>query len=189
MDRRIQKTRKAIQDAYFRLLKEEKGRKITISKIAQEANIDRKTFYLHYESVEDILKAFSDERIEELLADLKETEFFEDPLKLGIVFELLNAILERDMDIYRDLSREASYSYFWDRLHMIMVRALVNVYADKVSVSGEEFGIYCDFFISGLIHIYQGFLRDPESTDPQKFSDIVVDIALNGVSHLFALPR
>ena len=66
MDRRIEKTRKAIQEAYFRLIMNSKLKKITISEIAKEADIDRKTFYLHYESIDDILKDFTNLKINEL---------------------------------------------------------------------------------------------------------------------------
>ena len=55
MDKRISKTRDAIIDAYLELIFEKKEQKITISELAQRANIARKTFYLHYESLEDII--------------------------------------------------------------------------------------------------------------------------------------
>ncbi len=47
-DRRVRKTKKAIQDAYFRLLEKKRTEKITVAEITREADIDRKTFYLHY---------------------------------------------------------------------------------------------------------------------------------------------
>ena len=56
MDKRISKTRDAIIDAYLELIFEKKEQKITISELAQRANIARKTFYLHYESLEDIMR-------------------------------------------------------------------------------------------------------------------------------------
>ena len=65
MDRRIAKTRKAIQNAYFSLLAEDTTR-ITIAEIARRANIDRKTFYLHYESVDDIVKKTCIEKLQDL---------------------------------------------------------------------------------------------------------------------------
>ena len=47
-DRRVRKTKKAIQEAYFKLLEKKKTEKITVAEITREADIDRKTFYLHY---------------------------------------------------------------------------------------------------------------------------------------------
>ncbi|MGI6591327.1 MAG: TetR/AcrR family transcriptional regulator [Eggerthellaceae bacterium] len=56
-DRRIVRTETAISAAFFRLLDRMPYSKITVSAIAREANINRKTFYLHYRSVEDLLKS------------------------------------------------------------------------------------------------------------------------------------
>ena len=54
-DRRVLKTRAAIEQAFVDLLDTTEYRKITISAIAQAANINRKTFYLHYSSIDELL--------------------------------------------------------------------------------------------------------------------------------------
>ncbi len=55
-DKRVVRTRAAIDAAFRRLLDRIPYSKITVSAIAREANINRKTFYLHYNSVDDLLK-------------------------------------------------------------------------------------------------------------------------------------
>ena len=49
MDRRVAKTRKLILNAFLKLLKEKGFEKITIQDIADEADINRGTVYLHFE--------------------------------------------------------------------------------------------------------------------------------------------
>nr|WP_238600677.1 TetR family transcriptional regulator [Metasolibacillus meyeri] len=68
MDRRIIKSQKAIQDTFLNLLMEEGFDAITVKQIAEEANIGRKTFYLHYLDKYDLL----DKIIDEHLARLRE---------------------------------------------------------------------------------------------------------------------
>lgn len=65
LDRRVRKTRKLIQDALFALLIEMPYRKIRISQITERADISRSTFYLHYETKEDLLMSVVDEMIDE----------------------------------------------------------------------------------------------------------------------------
>ena len=43
MDRRVRKTHKAIMQAYFDLIRENKTTKVSVSDIARKADIDRKT--------------------------------------------------------------------------------------------------------------------------------------------------
>ena len=48
-DRRVRKTRSAIKSSFIELLNEKELEKITIQDIADRADINRGTFYLHYE--------------------------------------------------------------------------------------------------------------------------------------------
>lgn len=54
-DRRVVRTRAAIEHAFRELLATTPYDKITVSSVARVAGINRKTFYLHYDSVDDLL--------------------------------------------------------------------------------------------------------------------------------------
>jgi AcrR family transcriptional regulator len=69
MDRRQQKTRSAIFDAFSRLLDNSKYNKITIKDIINEANISRSTFYDHFESKDDLLKEMYQELFQHIFSN------------------------------------------------------------------------------------------------------------------------
>lgn len=52
LDRRVVRSRRLIIDAFERLLLKESLEDITVSAIAREADIDRKTFYQHFGSID-----------------------------------------------------------------------------------------------------------------------------------------
>lgn len=81
-DRRSQKTRKAICDAFSELLAEKELHKITVQEIADKADVNRVTFYKHYLDVYDLYDKIEEEVLIELgllilqLGELYSEEFF-----------------------------------------------------------------------------------------------------------------
>ncbi|MCP4164737.1 MAG: TetR family transcriptional regulator [Chloroflexi bacterium] len=55
VDRRIQRTRKLLQDALITLILEKGYDKITVQDIIDEANVGRSTFYAHYLDKDDLM--------------------------------------------------------------------------------------------------------------------------------------
>jgi len=55
VDRRILRTRKALRNALFELIKEKGFDAISVEEITERANLGRATFYLHYKDKEDLL--------------------------------------------------------------------------------------------------------------------------------------
>ena len=66
MDRRQKKTRKAILDACFSLIQKKDIQQVTINEIAEQANINRGTFYLHFEDKYDMMNSFENEMISKI---------------------------------------------------------------------------------------------------------------------------
>ena len=74
-DRRIVKTKRAIKNAFIKLLSEKDFNDITVKNIADEADIDRKTLYNHYNGIYEIRDELENDLIELLEQAIKELDF------------------------------------------------------------------------------------------------------------------
>lgn len=63
LDRRVQRTRKSLQDALMALILEEGYDEISIQDITEKANLGRATFYLHFRDKDELLLAVMDQFI------------------------------------------------------------------------------------------------------------------------------
>ena len=62
-DLRFKKTELAIRESFFHLIEHKKSNEITVAEISRHALLGRGTFYQHYRSIEDLVKAIENEAI------------------------------------------------------------------------------------------------------------------------------
>ena len=66
-DRRTRRTQKLLKDAFIKLLSEKKLNEITVKELCDMADINRGTFYLHYQDIYDLKRKLEDEIYQQLL--------------------------------------------------------------------------------------------------------------------------
>jgi len=122
MDRRIRKTREAISEAFIALLAEKSFEQITINEIADRADINRGTIYLHYIDKFDLLE----QCIETHVAQLRENCFDNDNAHIPSKYAMLNAFqyLEQHAAIYTTLLVNKGIPAFRNRLMTVVLHTL-----------------------------------------------------------------
>jgi AcrR family transcriptional regulator len=102
LDRRIVKSKKAIRDSFITLMQEKGFKDITVSDIVRLADLNRGTFYKHYQYTVDVLN----EIIEEVNTDLIES--FREPYK-GMEILELNQLTTSAIKIFDHVHKYASF--------------------------------------------------------------------------------
>lgn len=71
-DRRIRKSKAALQESLISLMKEKDFKEISITDIVQTADLNRGTFYKHYQYKEELLEEAIDDVIKDLIDSYRE---------------------------------------------------------------------------------------------------------------------
>ena len=127
-DRRITKTKAAIREAFFSIIKEKDAPKVTVTEIAKRANIDRKTFYLHYDSTDAIMVEFYQDLINEFLLILEKNDFFDRFFDVSSLFQSLNLLIDQNIELYRHIAKMPSYFSFLEDIKNIIKIAGILIY-------------------------------------------------------------
>ena len=67
-----------IKDTFISLLEDRPLAQITVKDIVASAGINRNTFYLHYETTDDVLKEIQSRHISEYIEKVKDLTYTED---------------------------------------------------------------------------------------------------------------
>ena len=107
-DPRVIKTKKQFRKAFKELmLVYDDFMSITVKELCDKACLNRKTFYLHYKQVDELLLEVQDEYIEEFYHRIKNFDFYEDAEKIIKVYFEMN---EGD-PVYRKIAITSVYFF------------------------------------------------------------------------------
>ena len=183
-DLRYRRTEAAILQAFDELLKGLDSKKITVSALAREADIDRKTFYLHYNSTEDIIREYAEEKTRELLARLTIKSFFSLSFDRKIFAKEVNSMLAEHLDFCKMVAGNPSLSFFWNEVQNVTVEILSEIYARHSKLPESDLRIQVSFFVAGAMYVYQRWLRDEIPCSMEELGDKVSQIAFTGVQSI-----
>jgi AcrR family transcriptional regulator len=186
-DRRITKTKAAIREAFFSIIKDNKSSKITITDIANRANIDRKTFYLHYDSPEAIMEEFYQSLINDFLLILEKNDFFDRSFDVLALFQSLNTLAQRDIELYRHIAKMPSYASFWEEIKDIAKSVVIESMSGAINMSRDELNMYAEFYAAGIISAYLKWLRNEVNLTETEVVNILSTASYYGFQKL--LPK
>ncbi|HDI3439620.1 TPA: TetR/AcrR family transcriptional regulator [Listeria monocytogenes] len=143
MDRRQRKTRESIFKAFSTLLETKRYANITVQEIIDEANVGRSTFYAHFETKDELLKALCTDIFSHVFAD--------------------EVMSEKTHDYSRNNNGlETSLSH--------IIHHLKDSETNIVSILSSESGeLFMKYFKEYLTEMFSKYLNEPKVNAPADF--------------------
>ena len=110
-DLRVRRTLASIRKAFYELVLEKNYNEISITELTEHAGINRKTFYLHYSSLDDLVSEIEDEIVSEILEKVgKNAENLDLAGCIGNFYYFLESCNEDQQKLLCD----SHYSFFYE---------------------------------------------------------------------------
>lgn len=185
-DLRVIKTREAINLAFERMLETTSYSEVTVSAIAREARVSRKTFYAHYSSVDDLLELMVQRAVDEVADEIQPEG------ELLVVDEWVTEFVRTTLARLRDnphLSGNVVQSMpagsFVEMLRRPLERLCERELRKRGLVIAEGHGYVLSFFIGGLCATYETWVMlGNDASTLEEAASLIARAATQGVGEL-----
>ena len=168
MDPRVKRTRNAMRTAFLQMCTEKPYDQINVSDLAKTAGINRKTFYLHYSELDD------------LMDDEIRGQFSNDTTDAGVAGNIyvLYRYLQDHSDVMQPLLNDYTYDHFSHRfMHDVLTsdcfRPLYGTNPARAAIAEG----YC----TSIFSIYEAWKKSPDTKlDLKGVADQCAKMVLHG---------
>ena len=190
-DRRVERTRKLIQEALVSLILEKRYDKITVQDIIDRANVGRSTFYAHFQDKEDLLASnFANytAQWETEQAETEPTASEESPHILHSLEFFLHANEAYEFHQAMFEGGGAEVMIETGRQHMMM-----DIQNHLQEMFGEDeklpipLPVITNFLAGGMLSVMVWWLKEKRPYPPEKINEMFQQLAMQGMESLFNL--
>lgn len=191
VDRRIIRTQRAIRNALFSLPTTTDYDKITITALADQAKIDRKTFYTHYASIDELFEDTIRQRSAFSLADLSLKDLLSDPKHFANqYFSALDSSLPLSREQRAQIMRHVPMHKFLHLgtvvTHEQLTRELGGLRKNVPTDELDRLNVTIELCLGGIFHAYAWWVSSQSSMTLDEVMEIMGCSIAGGVESLLA---
>lgn len=186
VDRRVRRSRRAIIEAFDRLIMDEPIDQITVSLIAREADVDRKTFYQHFGSIDGLLDAIAEDVVTELLDKVESVAQASpggsDQRPLRTFFAALTEHLSKNLLLGQRYCEHVPSELLLEHLARPLVRQCVDRGFVSEDIPDDELEMLLAYGLGGLFSLYRWWLLSDRVLTIAEVTQLACQLVESGVS-------
>ena len=133
-DRRFLRNKQLFHRAFIDLVIEKEDTHFSIAALTRKADLNRMTFYAHYDIVEDVFLEFVDDMEREIAGEIAKLDHFD----IDQFFEILNTLMYREIDFFRHVAKAGNRFDFKNAFKECIGRLLQYNTADSPSPANAK---------------------------------------------------
>ncbi len=182
-DRRVKYTRMVIRNSLIKFMKEKPITKITVKELCDDADINRATFYAHYQDQYDLLRQVEEEIIDNIHQQLAGYDFQNSDLVQLEMIESILVYIENNAELFAILLNNSNgdMNFQQEVIKIIGKQHFIPIIGnDTFRIEDAEYIFH--FLASGSVGIIQMWLAGNMKKSAKEIAQLILKAAANGRS-------
>lgn len=161
-----QYTRELIKREFLKMLEEMSLKSITIAKLAERCEINRNTFYYHYDDVYMLVKEILQDELEKVDKEFNETYSWEESLLHAVSFFLEHR--KAAQNIFKSIDKKDTDAYLYKVCKVVMSKYVENqCQANHIEAKEGDKSLIIDFYVAALIGLLDKWIQEGMTGSPK----------------------
>lgn len=186
-DKRVTRTRRMLRQALVNLMREKPVSSITVKELCEACEINRGTFYAHYNDVSSLLDSIEEElfeKLQQMLTEISTREMLTEGRVSPAIITLFEFLRENE-DICRMLLCDNGDPAFVERVRTFVRTEVISEWRQLFAYDDGEVQEYTlAFLVAGSIGLVQRWLDGGLKTPPADIAEMLMGFITKGVSVL-----
>lgn len=176
-DLRVQRTKKVLKDTFKDMFLKMNFEQITIKALCEKAMINRRTFYLHYSSINDIMSEILEEMSLEFIEYTNDYDHFSNPERIiKDYFEFTN-----NNPLYEKLNNNIDLNYLREQVSIRVVNKVTHHFDSIKHLNDFEYDMTRIFLNSTTVAMYKYWSTNEKNIPIEEAISITVKLVKNGI--------
>lgn len=180
LDRRKRKTHLAIENALLELMEEKNLESITVSELADKADVNRKTFYNNYSSVEDVFRVIEEKVTNFIFDSLPDKITIENEIEIYYLFLNLVTSMEDKRLILYQVFRIHNKTTLLKRLQEELFPYIENCLL-SYSVEPSLIPYINHYVLNGVFSIFEQWFRCEDNLSAKQVSILAYNLTVSAI--------
>lgn len=178
-DLRVQKTVENIYRAFYELTEEKDYSEITVKELSERAKINKKTFYRHYSSLDNLLAEIYSKISDEFIEKILNYNIPQDLDKINREFFLFS---EKNGKLYEKILCDCEYFYAKQRMIDNVMNTVWKKSEFMRKMNKYKQNIFLSFVRNAGVEMYKQWIADGRKIPIEEMIEMTNEIMCNGIS-------
>lgn len=183
-NRRVQESKKKIHSSLIKLADQYGIDAVTIKDICEDADINRSTFYMHYEDLQALINEIENEFANHIIEGIQDYHYDTNSLSS---YQNFFQTIKDNSDLLFFIFSPGSSGSGWEIIRSYLKERTVTAWSEHSTLSEEQTAFAFDYYMSGMFAVLKDWYSSDFAMSVDQLSDFMEQLSKFGIYHYVQL--